>query len=75
MNNININTSLGSVNSNTNSTGASNISNLNITPQSNNQISPLSYNSNSPLNTKIPQKNQKIYINPILSIDGGLRKN
>ena len=75
MNNININTSLGSMNSNTNSTGASNISNLNITPQSNNQISPLSYNSNSPLNTKIPQQNQKIYINPILSIDGGLRKN
>ena len=80
MSNINMNTSLGSMNSNTNSTGTSNISNLNITPQSNNQISPLSYNSNSPLNTKIPQQNQNskkqpsIYINPILSIDS-LRKN
>ena len=80
MSNINMNTSLGSMNSNTNSTGTSNISNLNITPQSNNQISPLSYNSNSPLNTKIPQQNQNskkqpsIYINPILSIDS-IRKN
>jgi len=79
MSNINMNTSLGSMNSNTNSTGTSNISNLNITPQSNNQISPLSYNSNSPLNTKIPQQNQNsikqasIYINPKLSID--IRKN
>ena len=78
MDNINISTSLGSMNSNTNSTGTSNISNLNITPQSKNQISPLDYNPNSPLNTKIPQQNQssmKVYINPILGIDDGLRKN
>ena len=43
--------------SNTNSTGTSNLSNLNLTPKSKNQItSPLSYNSKSTLSNFYPNK-------------------
>ena len=68
MNNLNMNNSLGSMNSNTNSTGTSNLSNLNLTPQSKNQItSPLMNYNNSPSINKLPQQNQQnIYLNPKL---------
>ena len=68
MNNMNMNNSLGSMNSNTNSTGTSNLSNLNLTPQNKNQItSPLINYNNSPSINKLPQQNQQnIYLNPKL---------
>ena len=76
-NNMNMNTSLGSMNSNTNSTGTSNMSNPNLTPQNNNQITspPMNYNSNSPFSIQkmasqtnnLNLNKNNIYINPKLN--------
>ena len=61
---MNMNTSLGSMNSNTNNSSTSNISNIDLTPKSQNQInSPLIYNSNNYLNPNFRNKtNKKIFI-------------